>query len=119
MTVSTSKVAYEDCFDFFDQALDDEKGIRVRIPTMNDAIRLRMRMNYARRLDRDDNRLVFEPGDPLYGKSIYDRLTFRICTDIKTRTIWVHIDKIKNTVMAVESLSDVSADGDGVEKIED
>lgn len=77
MTVSTSKAAYEDCYDLFDQALKAEKGIRVNRPTKGQATQLYTRLHYARKLLRAESREMNKPGDPAFDTSPYDSFIVR------------------------------------------
>lgn len=108
MTISTSKLAYGDCYDLFDQALEDEKGIRAKVEDMDAAIFLRMRMNQARKLDRQSNLETYEPGDPMYGRSNYDRLTFRIRT-MPDRSVWILLERTASNILEVASIGEADA----------
>lgn len=78
MTISTSRLSYLDCFEIFDRAIDDPQGLRIRLDSINDATFLRMRMHTARKLDRKRNEEIYEPGEPMHGCSVYDKLILRI-----------------------------------------
>jgi len=78
MTLSTSPLAYEDCRQAMDAALDDPVGVRLAVPDLDAAYNLRLRLNQARRLNRDDNKKLYEPDHPMHGRSMYDRLVFKI-----------------------------------------
>jgi hypothetical protein len=61
-----------------DAALDDPVGVRLQVPDLDAAYNLRLRLNQARKLDRDQNKKIHEPDSPMHGRSEYDRLVFRI-----------------------------------------
>lgn len=75
MGVSKSLLAYTDCIDYFDTALRFSEGCRIPVPDRNFAIRLRMRLNYCRSLDRDNNALLYPEGHKMHGHSQYDKIT--------------------------------------------
>lgn len=80
--------AYQDCLDFMDKAIEDEVGARLPFPSKEQAEHWRMRCNQARTLDRRRNKLVFVPGDKMYGCSEYDPLQFTIHEDTEG---WFHV----------------------------
>lgn len=77
MAPPTSRLAYIDCYKILDAALEDKLGVRVRTSNEAQAQILRSRLHYARRLIRDENLAVYNPGDPLFGRSPYDVLVIR------------------------------------------
>jgi hypothetical protein len=87
-----------------DQALDDEIGARVKIASHDDAMFFRMRMHQARQIDRKDNKELYQPGDPLYGRSPYDQLVVRIKEH--DDGIWVYAERVR-LPEEIESLSEV------------
>jgi hypothetical protein len=106
MPTSTSRLAYEDCYEILNMAVEDEAGARVRVPDRRDAVTLRVRLHTARRIDREENRLTYDKDHPLHGKSVYDKLVVRI-KDLE-EAIYLYIEKIHlNT--HVEPLSSLSA----------
>lgn len=50
MTLSTSLLSYKDCIDEMDNALADERGIRIKEPSLNEAYYHRSRLHQARQL---------------------------------------------------------------------
>jgi len=76
MPTSSSRLSYSDCFDYFDQALADPVGLAIGFEFEGDARQFRLRMNAARKIDREDNLLAYEgqPEHPLFGRSQYDEL---------------------------------------------
>lgn len=84
MSVSTSRSSYTDCYTYLDRALDAPHGIRIKIGDVEDpaspgrAHQLRVRLNYARKLDRREAEGIYPKDHPEHGVSAYDALVFRI-----------------------------------------
>jgi len=78
MGFSDSIFSYADVRGLLDRALAAERGIRVKFNKKGAAINLRQRMNHFRRLDRRENKQTYKPGDPLYDRSQYDMLLFKL-----------------------------------------
>lgn len=75
MPPPTSQLAHTDILAAMDRAISNGKGVRVFCgPSLGDAVNLRQRAYRAREIDRRENRKIYEPEDPLYGRSVYDRL---------------------------------------------
>ena len=89
MTVSTSRAAYEDCFHLLDRAMDSPAGIRHSCPTSGAAHHLRVRLNYARVLSRNESSTLLAD-DPRLGTSPYDALIIRIHPE--PGRWWVYIE---------------------------
>lgn len=104
MSVSTSQAAYNDCYEVLDQAISDQKGIRVRMETYDKAIYFRLRCHTARRLNREFNSRAFPPDDPKHSTSQYDNLTLRIKTH--GENVYLYFERNDALVLEVESLSD-------------
>jgi hypothetical protein len=92
MTVSTSRAAYEDCFHLLDRAMDSPAGIRHSCPTSGAAHHLRVRLNYARVLSRNEHSALLAD-DPKLGTSPYDGLILRVVAD--DPRWWVYIEPRK------------------------
>lgn len=105
MPASTSRLSYCDCFDLFDKAITDAIGTRVRVKDESAAIHLKSRLHYARKLDRDENKDVYEIGDPLYAKSRYD--TIKVSSKPSKGSWWVYLERIDATIYEVESLNGI------------
>jgi len=103
MVTSHSRLAYTDCFDLMDRALDDGKGVRVKFGNHGDAWSYRLRCNAARQIDRKENLHIYEEGHPLHGRSEYDRLWLRI-RDIDGYWLYLEVRAINDLI--VEDLSD-------------
>jgi len=78
MPFSDSSLAYDDVKRLLDQALMSEKGLRVRFETHGKAIQFRHRLNHFRKLDRRESTKIYTKGDPLFGRTVYDKLEFRV-----------------------------------------
>ncbi len=104
MSISTSRLSYQDCYEFMDHAMEDDKGARIIFKSRDEATFYRMRCHTARVINRTDNRRIYEIGDPLYDASIYDKLTFRIKED-EDGKFWVYAEKTELDPGAVELLS--------------
>lgn len=77
MSISTSKLAYEDCYDILDRALNAPSGIRVAAETRGQAVQLLTRLNYARTLERELSKEIHHPESSDYNVSQYDTLQVR------------------------------------------
>jgi hypothetical protein len=73
-----SPLAFDDCRIILDRALEAKNGIQVRCGSRGEAATLRSRLNSLRRVDRVDNKKIYQPDDNLYGNSEYDRLVIRL-----------------------------------------
>ncbi len=103
MSLSNSRLAYDDCFKLLDAALDEPRGIRVEVASSNDATYLRMRIHHARTIDRRENAATYiEKDHPLHGRSPYDILVVRIEDDHEGS--WLYLDKQKVEIGRVESI---------------
>lgn len=111
MTASASRLAYTDIYAAMDKAKADKKGIRIRFADKATAQTFQARVHQARKIDRVDNTAIYEPDDPLYGKSVYDTLITRLRQDTEGRW-WVYLERLI-LKGEIESLSD------GEEEIED
>src|SRR5262245_66125607 len=117
MTASTSRLAYSDCFDLMDRAMDSRVGIRVPMRRKDSIIdnrgaawQLRTRLHSARRIDRKDNTHIYEQGHPLYGRSRYDELCVRIYEE--NGTPYVYLEKRLIQEYQIEELSPSFIDAD-------
>lgn len=106
MPLPNSRLAYQDCYDLFNQALADDKGIRVAMESEAAAITFRMRMHHARGLDRELNAQVHPKGAPMHGQSVYDPLILRLREDTDDNW-WIYIEPNTAQIGEVESLSEV------------
>ena len=105
MVASNSRFSYSDCFQLMDSAMADEKGIRIKFATKEEAWHFRIRLHTARRIDRTDNMETYGIGHPMYGKSAYDPLTMRI-REMADGSIWLRLEKVDAREFEVQSLAD-------------
>src|SRR5215510_14686430 len=103
MAVSTSRLAYSDCFELLERAINDPKGIRVKFASYDDAFNFRLRLHQARKIDRQDNLDAYAEGHHMHGHSIYDPLSCKIRPFSKGA--WLLIERVDARVFEVESLS--------------
>lgn len=92
MSLSNATLAFTDCKEFLERALDADRGARVPFQTEEQAGYWRMRCYQFSKLDRKDNELVYNPGDRMFGQSEYDCLSLVI----KRSTdgfFWVYAEK--------------------------
>lgn len=113
MSRTDAKFAYEDCYAILDQAIADAEGVRVGFPTDDACFVYRHRLNYARLLDRRQNKEIYPQDHPMHGQSEYDKLQFTIVETSSEWTDapspwWVYVKHLKMPKV-VESLSEVGA----------
>ncbi len=106
MALSNSILAYNDCKEFLERAVDDEKGARIPFRTEKEAEYWRMRCNQFRSLDRQQNRMIFELGHKMHGHSEYDGLTM-IIKHSQDGYAWVYAEKRTLEPGLIENLSEV------------
>lgn len=108
MPVSSSRLSYSDCFTLFDKALDDAKGARYQVADGEHGKNqyFRMRMHQARSLDRQDNKMMLPPDDPLYGRSVYDALIIQLKEDTLGGW-WVYVTHTEINPEEIEALSEI------------
>lgn len=92
MPLSNARLSYKDCFDIFDAALANKKGVRVELEDMDKATFLRMRLHNARKIDRKDSTEIYSDGHPMFGQSIYDKLAVRLRTE--DGKVWLYVEQI-------------------------
>src|SRR5215472_3345814 len=102
MSLSDSRLAYENEYDAMDRALQSSNsGVRLGFSDQGRAINLRMRLNYARVLDRRFNRGRYPPDHPMHGRSEYDALTTRMREH--GGRYWLYIER-KPTIEIIEEI---------------
>lgn len=109
MVAATSRLSYLDCFDLLERAMDDEVGVRVKFTTPEEAINYRMRIHKARSIDREDNKSIKRPDDPLYGRSEYDQLVCRI-EHLPDGPSYLYVAKRTVYDLEIENLSEINDD---------
>lgn len=115
MPISSSPLAYADCYDAMYRALEDDRGVRLKVDTRGNAEFLRMRLNTARAINREENAKTYPKGEPLHGRSEFDKLMFRIkelrSKDGSTR-VYVYLEQVSSFIpdTEIENLSEVTDD---------
>ena len=104
MPLSPQIAAYNDCFDLFEKALDDKVGARALFESWSAAFVFRNRMNYFRKLQRDQNKRVYERNDPQWNTSEFDCLIVRIKESVDGW--WVYVERNGGEIQVIESLSE-------------
>lgn len=104
MALPTSRLAYEDVFKILDRALDTPRGIRMKMADEGAAKKMRSRIHYARKLDRDDNRQNFSHDHPMYGRSIYDPITLEF--RYEGRYVWIYLTNQGSAEYIIEEIPD-------------
>jgi len=113
MSLSKSRHAYLDCQEVFDRALEDPKGVRVRMKDMDSAMVFRTRAHYFRKLLRDESRQVYEEGEPQYGVSPYDRLVLRLRRVENKIYIYIEQTYIPEEIESLSFIEPEITDGGG------
>ncbi len=106
MALSNSIMAYQDCKEFLERAVDDEKGARIPFRSMREAEYWRMRCNQFRALDRRQNLMIFDLGHKMHGQSEYDGLTM-IIRHSQDNYFWVYAEKRTVEPGLIEDLSSI------------
>jgi hypothetical protein len=102
-----------------EKAIEDQKGIRVKFATEQDAWLYRLRLHNARKIDRKENEEIYEKGHAMHGRSVYDALIMRLrqASNNGKGAWWLRIEKISIDDLEIESLSEEAAEllGDEME----
>jgi hypothetical protein len=107
MVTSTSRLAFSDCYELMEKAINDPKGIQVKFARNEDAWHFRVRLHTARRIDRTDNMSLFPEGHMMHGKSPYDSLVMRIRENKGNGGgHWLRLERISIDNLEIESLAD-------------
>lgn len=104
MSTSPSRLHYADCFSVYDQAIEADKGIRIRFPDFGAAMNYRVRLHTARAIDRKDNKEIYPDGEKLHGRSIYDPI--RCVVKNLDGTFYLYLEKMDGANLEVESLDE-------------
>lgn len=110
MSLSRSPLWYGDCYEAMERALEDTKGVRLRVDTEGDANFLRMRLNQARVINREENLRTYAPDHPMYGRSAYDRLIFKVQRRKDKNGLmadFVYLLQVDGTMPEIELLSEL------------
>ena len=83
MPPTIAQLSNIDIITAFDRALGNGKGVRIFCETRGNAVNKRQQCYRAREVDRQENKKIYPPDDPMYKRSIYDALIFipRIAED--------------------------------------
>ena len=103
MALSESMAAYIDCYEIYDAARDNPKGVRVLIGEYNQAGIMRMRMNQARVLERKEAKRLYDRTDPKYGKSENDKFRNKILEDTEGNW-WLYVEPWGLSGLEIEPL---------------
>jgi len=114
MALSNSILAYNDCREFLERAVEDPKGARLPFGSSRNAEYWRMRCNQFRSLDREQNKRIYEPGHKMWGVSEYDTLTLTIRYSADN-LCWVYAVKLILDAGMIEPLSEVPGFGEPLE----
>jgi hypothetical protein len=107
MVTSSSRLAFSDCYELMERAINDPKGIKVKFARDEDAWHFRVRLHTARRIDRTDNMALFPEGHMMHGKSPYDELVMRIKENTNGEGgYWLRLERISIDNLEIESLAD-------------
>jgi hypothetical protein len=104
MTTSTSRLAFTDCLDIFDRALNARVGVRRMFDDYGPAAHFITRMHRFREIDRRDNAESYEKGHPLHGRSVYDQCVVRRPRVDSEGKWWVYIEKMDVSTMVIEEI---------------
>lgn len=105
MALTEAVAAYADCYEYFERAAAAPNGIRIWCENENHAGILRMRLNYARVLQRRESMRMYETTDPQFGKSEFDGLKVRKVPPADGDDgYWVYIEPWAKTIAEVEEL---------------
>ncbi len=77
MSFSKSVLAYPDIRDYFERAIESEKGIRIICTDAKAATMYKHRINYFRVLHRKDNQKLYPQDHTMHGRSPYDVLVVK------------------------------------------
>ena len=107
MSLPNNLAAYEDCLKYFEDAVATSKGIRIPVDSDGEAHHLRLRLNHARVLLRDETKRMVERTHPAWGKSEFDR--FRVtmrppAVGPNEPGYWVYIEPWVATTVEAEEL---------------
>jgi len=113
MAISSSRISYSDCYEHWDAAVADSIGLRIRFTNEPDAWRENLRLNKARRIDRDDNKKIYPVEHPMHAQSIYDQFSIRKRQE--GEAWFLYITRKKSTDYKSEPLSQLEQ-ANGVEQ---
>jgi type I site-specific restriction endonuclease len=109
MALSESMAAYSDCYEHYDRAREatdrSKPGIRILVDDENQARYLQMRMNKARKLEREQSKRTFDRIDHRWNKSENDKFRVRIMPTAESDgKWWVYVEEWVQRIIEVEEL---------------
>lgn len=107
MALPESAAAYTDCYELFDKALADPLGVRALIGKHGDAAAYQMRLNKARKIERDESKRLYPRDEPQWNKSQYDGLKVTLEVDTEGEW-WVYITPHRKDLVVVQGLSELA-----------
>ena len=117
MTMSNSLLAYQDCTDLLQKAVEDKVGVRVKVADQTSAIHLRNRLHYARRLHREENAKTYDEGEFMHGRSEYDGVVVRM--KMIEEQWYIYLERLAIDESKIESLTGLQPIEDTAEPIPD
>lgn len=114
MPTSTSRLAYPDCEEFLNKALEDGKGVRLPFLVEGHARQFLVRCNTFRSICRSDNMRIHRDNrdHPMYGRCEYDVIALSV-VPTEDRSDWFVYARIYALNEAdVESLSEIEGNAD-------
>lgn len=99
----TNLASFEDCIRLWDQAIASTKGVRAEFATYGAASNFRLRMNYARRLQREEACRLYPDDDPRWGKTSWDPYKITIAEDTEG-SWWIYVEPVTVNLGYVEEL---------------
>jgi hypothetical protein len=90
MSLTSQPAAYKDCYALFELAIRTPGGVRAPVGTSAQAQTFQMRMNMARKLQRDMSRRIYAPDSHLYDTSEFDEYKVVISEDVDG-IWWVYV----------------------------
>lgn len=74
MPQATNLLAHRDIQTIADRALANSRGVKIACGSQSEAFSLRMRFYNFRKIDRSENRRLYDGDHPMWGRSVYDQL---------------------------------------------
>lgn len=100
-----SPLAFDDLREVYQKAMDASKGIRVVCKTRSEAVTLRSRMHYLRKMDRKENAVVYQPDHPMYMRSAWDKLVLSIPPKGEPNETTIFIEKRTAEKLEIEDIT--------------
>src|SRR5512147_1877426 len=100
-----SAFAFDDLREVFEKAMAAERGIKIICKSRSEAVVMRSRMNYLRKMDRKENGITYQSDSPMHMRSIWDRLTLRIPAKGSPEENILFVEKRSAINMVIEEIS--------------